>query len=180
MLLANKNTTANKCSEPLKYENNSFTWGIKRWNDIIPSAFNDARWVLSRVQADRQTANDAVSTSFRNVGTLFLPSVASPHNVAKPTTYSRVLKNPTFARLEKKFHAFYGNRMILRTHKPATCPYTEPDESSPCLYVIFLRSILIISFHLCLGLIMIAFRLYRCRHFHCIHARQMPSPPVPH
>jgi hypothetical protein len=162
-LLANKNTTANKCSEPLKSENNSFTWGIKRWNDIISSEFNDARWTLSRVQTD--TANDAASISIRNVGTLFLPSVASAHNVAEPIICGRVLKNLTFARLEKQFHAFYGNRMIFRTHKPGTCPYTEPDESSPCLYVILLRSILIISFHLCLGLIMIAFRLYRCRQF---------------
>jgi len=35
---------------------------------------------------------------------------------------------------------------------PATCPYPEPDQSSPCPHPTSWRSILILSSHLCLGL----------------------------
>ena len=36
--------------------------------------------------------------------------------------------------------------------EPATCPYTEPDQSSPCPTSYFLKSSLILSSHLRLGL----------------------------
>ena len=35
--------------------------------------------------------------------------------------------------------------------EPATSPYTDPDESSPCLLFFFLKSALILSSHLRLG-----------------------------
>jgi len=41
---------------------------------------------------------------------------------------------------------------LRRSHKPATCPFPEPDQSSPCTQPTSLRSILILSFHLRLGL----------------------------
>jgi hypothetical protein len=42
--------------------------------------------------------------------------------------------------------------LLLHSQEPATCPYPEPDQSSPCPHYIFLRSILILSSHLCRGL----------------------------
>ena len=35
---------------------------------------------------------------------------------------------------------------------PDTCPYPEPDQSSSCPYLTYLRSILLLSSRLCLGL----------------------------
>jgi hypothetical protein len=42
----------------------------------------------------------------------------------------------------------------------ATCPYPEPDQSSPCLHPIFWRSILKLSSHLHLGLPSVTVYLY--------------------
>ena len=42
--------------------------------------------------------------------------------------------------------------LLPHTQEPATCPYTEPDQSGPCSHPTFLRSILILSSHLRVGL----------------------------
>jgi hypothetical protein len=39
-----------------------------------------------------------------------------------------LLEKLTVSQLVKKFPAFYGTRRFM----PATCPYAEPAQSSPC------------------------------------------------
>ena len=53
---------------------------------------------------------------------------------------SRVLEKLTFSQLVKKFPAFYGTQSSL-THlqMPASCPYPEPDQHSPCRFILFLE-----------------------------------------
>ena len=70
------------------------------------------------------------------------------------TPCSRVLlENLTGSQLIKKFPAFYGTRsFITGLQWSATCPYPEPDQSSQCPPPNSRRSILILSFHLRLGL----------------------------
>ena len=41
---------------------------------------------------------------------------------------------------------------LPHSQEPATCPYTQPDWSSPCLPSQFSKLIFILSSHLCLGL----------------------------
>jgi hypothetical protein len=41
---------------------------------------------------------------------------------------------------------------LPNSQQPATCPYPEPDQSSPCPHPTSPKSILILSFHLRLGL----------------------------
>ena len=49
------------------------------------------------------------------------------------TPWSRVLEKLTGSQLVKKFPTFYGTRRIITTFaSAATCPYPEPDQSSPC------------------------------------------------
>ena len=40
---------------------------------------------------------------------------------------------------------------IPRLQQPITCPYSEPDQSSPCPHFMSWRFILILAFPLCLG-----------------------------
>ena len=42
--------------------------------------------------------------------------------------------------------------LLLHIQGPATCPYLEQDRSSPCPHLTSLRSILVLSSHLHLGL----------------------------
>ena len=49
-------------------------------------------------------------------------------------------------------HFMEPQSSLLHTQVPATCPYPEPDQSSPCLHHTFWRYILILSSLLCLGL----------------------------
>jgi len=51
------------------------------------------------------------------------------------TSLSRVLREKlTRSQLVKKFPAFYGTRSFVTSSKSsATCPYPEPDQSSPYL-----------------------------------------------
>jgi hypothetical protein len=48
-------------------------------------------------------------------------------------SYSKVLlEKLTISRLVKNFSAFYGTRkLITNSQVPTTCPYPEPDQSSP-------------------------------------------------
>ena len=49
-----------------------------------------------------------------------------------PTPWSKVLfEKLTGSLIVKKFPAFYGS--LPNSQQPATCPYSEPDESSKCL-----------------------------------------------
>jgi hypothetical protein len=50
------------------------------------------------------------------------------------TPWSRLLlEKLTGSQLVKKFPPFYGTRRFITAFKvPATCPYPEPDQSSPC------------------------------------------------
>jgi hypothetical protein len=41
---------------------------------------------------------------------------------------------------------------LLHSQEPTTCPYPEPAQSSPCPHPTYLRSILILSSYLYLGL----------------------------
>ena len=41
---------------------------------------------------------------------------------------------------------------LPRSHEPTTCPYPKPDPTSTCLTPISLKSILILTSQLCLGL----------------------------
>jgi hypothetical protein len=59
-----------------------------------------------------------------------------------------LLEKLTGSQLVKKFPAFYGTRMFIT---PFTCPYLEPYQSSLCPHSTSLRSILILSSHLRLG-----------------------------
>jgi hypothetical protein len=47
----------------------------------------------------------------------------------------------TVPQLLKKFPAFYGTRRFITvfTRAPPTCPYPEPDQSSPCLPIPLLQ-----------------------------------------
>ena len=53
--------------------------------------------------------------------------------------WSRVLlEKLTGSNLIKKFPSFYGSRgSLLHLQVPVTCPYPEPDRSSPCLHIPF-------------------------------------------
>ena len=69
------------------------------------------------------------------------------------TPWSRILEELTGSQLVKKFPTFYGTRrLITHSQVPATCPYPEPDQSSPCPSPTSWRFSLILSSHLCLGL----------------------------
>ena len=72
------------------------------------------------------------------------------------TPWSRVLlEKVTIPQLVKKFSAFYGTwRFIPHSQVPATCPYTEPDQTSPypLPHPTSWRSMLILSSHLRLDL----------------------------
>jgi len=63
---------------------------------------------------------------------------------------------------------------------PATCPYPEPDHSSPCPHPTSWRSTLIISSHLCLGLpsnlFPSAFTTKTLEHISSLHTCYMPLP----
>jgi hypothetical protein len=75
--------------------------------------------------------------------------------VTKLTPRSRVLPEKlTGPQLLKKFPEFYENRRFVITFTTArhTCPCPEPDQSTPCPHPTTLRSILISSSHLRLGL----------------------------
>ena len=51
------------------------------------------------------------------------------------------------------FSAFYGTQKFITAFtSPATCPYPEPDQSSPCSHPTSWRFILMLSSHLHLGL----------------------------
>ena len=66
------------------------------------------------------------------------------------TPWSRVLlEKPTGFQPVNKFPAIYGTRRFIpRLQVPATRPYPEPDQSSPWPPTY----ILILTYHLCLGL----------------------------
>ena len=71
------------------------------------------------------------------------------------TPRSRVLlEKLTSSQPVKKFPAFYGTRRFITAFTRARyCPYPEPARSSPCPSTSrFLKYILILSSHLCLGL----------------------------
>ena len=71
------------------------------------------------------------------------------------TPRSRVLleKLTGSKQLVKIFPAFMGPKgLLLHLQEPATCPYPKPDQSSPCTPSHFLKILLILSSHLCLGL----------------------------
>jgi hypothetical protein len=56
-----------------------------------------------------------------------------------------LLEQLSVSQLVKKLPAFYGTEGSLpRLQVPATCPYLEPAQSSPCLQSHFLKSHLII------------------------------------
>jgi hypothetical protein len=52
--------------------------------------------------------------------------------------------------LFKDFLAFYGTRRFITAQEPFTCPYPEPDQSSPGPHLTFWKPILILSNLLCL------------------------------
>jgi hypothetical protein len=54
--------------------------------------------------------------------------------------------------LVKKFLTFYGTRRFINTFRRATCPYPDPARSNQYPYPSSWRYILIVSYHLCLGL----------------------------
>ena len=59
----------------------------------------------------------------------------------------------TSSQLVNTFSIFYGTRRFITAFtSAATCPYPEPDQSSPPPQPTYWRSILILSSHLCLGL----------------------------
>jgi hypothetical protein len=55
------------------------------------------------------------------------------------TSWSRVLlEKLTGSKLVKKFPAFYESRGLLpHLQVPATCPYSEPAQYSPCPHILF-------------------------------------------
>ena len=64
-----------------------------------------------------------------------------------------LLEKLTGSQLVKKFPEFCGTRRVISAFRePATCPYPEPDRSSPCPHATSWRSILILFSHLRLGL----------------------------
>ena len=77
-----------------------------------------------------------------------------PYKTYLTTAYGRVLlEKLTCSQLDNKRPAFYGtHRFITSLQEPATCPYLEPDQSSPCPHPTYWRSFLILSSHLGLGL----------------------------
>jgi hypothetical protein len=79
----------------------------------------------------------------------------------------------------KKFRAYYGtHRFITASTAATTCPCPESHQSNPCPSAIYWRSILILSFHLCLGL---ASGLFSFAFSHQNAVCNSPLPPqVPH
>ena len=61
---------------------------------------------------------------------------------------NRFSASQEFPRIVWKPRVFF----LPRLQVPATCPYTEPDQSNPCPHPTSWRSILILSSHLRLGL----------------------------
>ena len=49
--------------------------------------------------------------------------------------------------------------LLPHSQEPAICPYSKPDESSPCHHPISRRSILVLNSHLRLGLPSVSFPL---------------------
>ena len=70
------------------------------------------------------------------------------------TPRSRVLlEKLTSSQLVRKFlHFMEPKGSIPHLQVPTICPYPKPDQSSPCPTSHFLKIILILYFHLCLGL----------------------------
>jgi hypothetical protein len=60
--------------------------------------------------------------------------------------------NMSSATQENSPHFMEPESWLTHSQQPATCPYSEPDRSSPCPHPIYLRSILILSSRLRLGL----------------------------
>jgi len=86
----------------------------------------------------------------------FLSSIGRfPTTTPQLTPSNRVLlQKLTGSHPIQKFPAFYNLKGSLpHSQQPTTCPYPQPDQSSPCpLHSTSWRSILILSSHLCLGL----------------------------
>jgi hypothetical protein len=47
------------------------------------------------------------------------------------SSWSRVLQNPVFFYLVKKFPAFYGAHSLPHSQEPVANPYLEPDKFKP-------------------------------------------------
>ena len=60
--------------------------------------------------------------------------------------------NRSSASQEDSPHFMETEGSLLHSQEPVTCPYPEPDWSSPCPHPTSRRSILILFSHLCLGL----------------------------
>jgi len=71
--------------------------------------------------------------TFRQAGWNFVSreSVITPWN-------TDLLEKLTGSQLDKKFPTFYGTQWCTTAlTRAATCPYPEPDQSSPCLHPTF-------------------------------------------
>jgi hypothetical protein len=64
------------------------------------------------------------------------------------------------------------------SQQPSTGPYPEPDQCSPYDPFLSLRSVLIVSIHLHLGLLVVSFLMalppISCTHYSSLHACYMP------
>ena len=116
---------------------------------------------------------DMISTCFDLSSTFFIKALSNRIDVTSfdctdmspclHTSYSllvtpsiRVLPEKlTDPQLFKKFPVFFMKPVgsLPHSQEPATCPYSEPHRSSPCLQPTSWRPVLILSSHLRLGLL---------------------------
>jgi hypothetical protein len=93
--------------------------------------------------ADERRCLPASSAGFSGIGRHLLHHTMSKSLLTYLTTYL-LLEKLTGSQLASKFPAFYGTRGFINAFTyvqvPATCPYPEPDQSSPCPLSHFLNT----------------------------------------
>jgi hypothetical protein len=111
-----------------------------------------------------------------------LPKGRTVINIGQLTACEQIPSwEANISQLVKKFPTFYELAGLLRHFQvPVTCPYPDPDQSSPFPHATFWRSILIISSHLWRslinGLFLQASPPQSCIHLSHPHTWYMSSP----
>ena len=117
--------------------------------DITTENTISRRWRQKHTPTDIPTFR--IETYQPNVKNKIMTAFRLLKNNKQLTTRSRGLPEKLKSRNSPRFTEPEGSSQ--HSQEPATCPYPQPDRSTPCLWnPTSRRHILIISSHLCLGL----------------------------